>query len=110
MAQKQTTQVPFRQQVAASTGAIITNEVPFKGRITELTFHFPDGCNALVLIAFKARGGRFPKTGFIALNNATPVYRVNIPVYRWEILEVEVWNQDTLNPHTPSVIATIEAK
>lgn len=110
MAQKQTTQVTFRQTVALSTGAIITAESPFKGMITELTFHFPDGCNALVEIAFKAVGGRFPTTGYIALNNATPVYKVSIPVFRWEILEVEVLNRDDTHPHTPSVIVTIEAR
>lgn len=109
MAQKQTTQVTFRQPVAASTGAIITAESPFKGRITEITFHFPPGCTAVVLVAFKAQGGRIPKTGHLALDDATPVYKVSIPVYKWEIMEVEVLNGDGIWPHTPSVIVTIEA-
>ncbi len=109
MVKSQTTQVTFRQTVALLTGAIITAESPFKGLITELTFHFPDGCNALVQIAFKVAGGRFPTTGYIALNNATPVYKVSIPVFRWEIMEVEVLNGDNTNAHTPSIIVTIEA-
>jgi len=105
---KQTTQVTFRQQVAASTGVILQALTPIKGTITELTFHWPNGCNSLVQVAFKCRGGRFPYIGFLALNDATPVYKVSIAVYKWEILEVEVLNTDGVNPHTPSVIVTIE--
>lgn len=108
MAHKRSTQVSFRQPIAPATGAIITNASPFNGRITSLLFHFPLGCNSLVLVAFRALKGRYPVTGHVALDNANPVYPVDIPTFRFEVLEVEVLNTDLGFAHTPSVVATVE--
>lgn len=106
----------FRRSVPKSTAVILAMRCPLNGRITELNFHFPPGCGgplgALVLMRFGTdrHGQVFPETGFIALDDATPVYRVNISVEYDERLWLEIWNQDSDNPHTPSLSLTIEGR
>lgn len=102
----------FRQTVVASTAVILSMRCPLNGRITELNPHYPPGCNALVLIRFGTdrHGQVFPETGFQALDDASPVYRVNISVEYDERLWMEIWNQDGLNAHTPSLSLVIEGR
>lgn len=105
-----TVQVQFQWVVPALNGVRLQDFSPVTGRITQVTVHFPGGCNALVQIAFGRSGTRqvVPSTGFIALDNATPAFPVDEPVYENEPLYVIIQNGDAVNPHTPSVIVNIE--
>lgn len=102
----------FRQTVPASTAVILSMRCPLNGRITELNPHYPPGCLSLVLIRFGTdrHGQVWPETGFQALDDATPVYRVNISVDYDERLWMEIWNQDAKNEHTPSLSLVIEGR
>jgi hypothetical protein len=102
----------FRQTVPASTAVILSMRCPLNGRITELNPHFPPGCLSLVLMRFGTdrHGQCFPDTGYIALDNATPVFKVNISVDYDERLWMEIWNQDAGNAHTPSLSLTVEGR
>lgn len=102
----------FRQTVPASTAVILSMRCPLNGKITELNPHFPPGCLSLVLMRFGTDRHTqcFPETGFLALDNATPVFRVNIAVEYDERLWMEIWNQDAKNEHTPSLSLVIEGR
>jgi hypothetical protein len=99
----------FRQQIAAATDVTLSMRCPLNGVITQVNPHFPSGCNALVGIKFGTdrHGQCFPDTGFLALDNASPVFAVNITVEYDERLWMEVQNGDAVNPHTPSLTLTI---
>lgn len=110
---EQSTSVPFRQPCPPSTRIEIRQYAPFGGRITLLTFYFPDGCFTiagvpLVEVAFRCSHGRYPASGYIALNDTIHAEPVNIPVFFYEPLIVEIVNGDGVNLHTPSVSALIE--
>ena len=98
----------FRSTVLAATGVVLASSCPLDGSIINITIHFPLGCLALVLVAF-GKGGRqiCPEAGFIALDDATPVYPTNEPCKGGDRLWVEIQNTDGFNPHTISVIATV---
>lgn len=107
-------EVPFRQTAPALTEIDIQQYAPFDGYITALTFFFPNGCFdpvtnlPLVQVCFRCVHGRFPMTGYVALNNTTRTYSsLKIPVDRYEQLIVTVINGDGINSHTPSVQAVI---
>jgi 23S rRNA-/tRNA-specific pseudouridylate synthase len=46
-----TEHVPFQQAVPALQGYTLQDVVPVTGKITQITVHFPNGCNALVNVA-----------------------------------------------------------
>jgi len=66
--------IQFQQTLAALQGVQLGDFSPITGRIVQVTFHFPPGCNALVDVAFGIRNTKqvCPATGFIALDAATP--------------------------------------
>lgn len=83
---------------------------PLRGRITSVTIHFPDGCNALVHMAFGHSEVWLcpsePGT-YISLNSATPTFPTGEPIEKEERLWAEFKNGDGVNPHNVSVIAVI---
>lgn len=105
---KSTEQIVFRETLAALQGVRIEEYAPFTGRITSAMFHFPNGCNALVDVAF-GHGSKqiLPNTGSLALNNATPVFPISVAVKESDVLWVTMKNGDAINPHTPSVTITM---
>ena len=104
-----TRQTVFTYNLAALQGIELTEPCPLTGFITEVTMHWPDGCNALVDLAFGHKGIPIcPRSGYIALNNATPSWRgLHEPVKKGEDLSVELRNGDGLNPHSVSIICTL---
>jgi len=106
---EKTDQVNFRETVDPASGVRLEEKCRLAGRIAEVTFHFPDGCDALVQVAFGKGGNEriCPSDGYIALNDATPTYRISEEIAYDERLWVEVRNGDRVNVHTPSVIVTI---
>jgi hypothetical protein len=113
---KTSRQVNVKFTALASTENVIRNTLLIRGTLTGITVHWPDGCNALVEVGFgideRELGRIFPNgTGFdarVALNNATQTWPLNIGVERGDRYWVEVFNYDGANPHTISVILTIE--
>lgn len=106
-----TRQVTFSETVPASQEFTMEEPCPLTGEITQVTMHFPNGCNGLVGLQFGHKG--IPvmpskKEEFIALNDATPTW----PGLREEVSKGEkLWailrNGDAAWPHKPSVIVVI---
>jgi intein/homing endonuclease len=68
-------------------------------------------CNGLVECRLlKDLDPFYPVKGFLALNNATPVYYVQAEYYANEPLTFEVLNRDSENPHTPTCTVVIRFK
>lgn len=104
-----TKEIVLAYNVLATQRVKLAELCPLTGKITSVTMHFPDGCDALVHVAF----GHADKwvapseiNTFISLNDATPVFPTIEPVVRNEHLWVEIRN-GSANPQPISVIATI---
>jgi hypothetical protein len=106
---ERTEQVNFRQVLAALQGVRLTEIVPIDGIITSISLHFPLGCAALVNIAvgYQTKQILPMMQGFVALDNATPVYPINERVKKNDTLWCVMTNGDAINAHTPTVAITI---
>ena len=105
---ERTEQVTFQQTLAPLQGVRLVDTVPIDGKIKSVAIHYPLGCNALVDVAFGYKTRQIiPTEGFIALDNATPVFPVDEIVTRNEVAWCIMANTDAVNPHTPSLIVTI---
>lgn len=101
----------FRETVPSGQGVRVTQSFFHAGKITQIMFHFPRGCNALVQVQLLKDFHEFyPIKGTLALNDATPVYYVQAEYYANEPLTFEVSNQDSLNEHTVSCTVVIRFK
>ena len=115
----------IRQQIAAATQALIRVTPGVNGPIREIMMHFPNGCDALVWIRVRAGNAQlFPfvstivAENFIALNDAVNTWvisrgeKVNRNSREYicpnETLEIEINNFDAANPHTPTIVISIE--
>jgi hypothetical protein len=104
-------EINFRETVQPGQGLRVTKSYREGGKITQVMFHFPSGCNALVRMRLQKDGHPFyPVKGHLALNDATPVYYVQADYYPNEPLELEVLNQDSVNPHTVTCTVVIRYK
>ena len=106
---QKTQQIVFQQTLLVNTGIRLADQVPLDGLITSVTMHFPLNCNGLVDIAFGHNSKQIiPIGGFIALNDACPVFPTHEECKRNE----EIWcimdNHDGGFPHTVACIVTIE--
>jgi len=104
-------QVPLSYTVQPLETIKIAELSPLTGKIKSVAMHFPDGCNALVHVAF-GHGEVWVAPSeidtYISLNNATPVFPdVNEPVEKGEHLWAEIQNADGGHPHSIAVIATV---
>ena len=102
-------EINFRETVTPGAGVFVTRSYSQGGHITKVMFHFPDGCNALVDMALtKDLKSYYPLNGYLALNNATPVYQnLTTSYYPNEPLRLEIRNRDSLNSHTVSCTVVI---
>jgi hypothetical protein len=95
--------------VLAATQTVVAADCPVDGLITNITLHFPNGCNALVeLSCFVNQEQILPVSGFIALNDATKEFPIFKKVTKKSVLRVLVVNRDGGFPHTPSIIFHLE--
>lgn len=112
MSEPQVRFVNFRTTVPASTAIVLEARSPITGKITHVTFHFPPGSISLVRVrVLLEREPVWPIGGeFIALDDATAVYSLHEgqKVKKDDYLQCEIENYDTVNPHTPSIILTLE--
>jgi len=99
----------FQQTVPALQGMTLQDAVPVTGQITQITVHFPNGCNALVDVAAGWKNTQIlPVNGFIALNDTTAQFAANTPVLQDETLWVQINNGDAANPHTITVVVSVQ--
>lgn len=100
----------FSTTLAVGTTSRMTVESEVTGKIRQVTRHWPEGCNALVDIAFGVEDRPILPTTrdtYVALNDATPTVPVDIEVQRDDTLWVEFRNRDSVNSHTPAVIVNL---
>jgi len=104
-----TEQIRFQQTVQPLQGIRDEDFVPLDGRITSVCIHWPLNCNALVDVAVGHGHKQFmPIGGFLALNDATPVFACSEDCKRNETVWAIIQNTDGFAAHTISVIITIE--
>jgi len=101
-------QIPFAYTLAALQGVMLTEYAPFSGYIRQVMIHFPPGCNALVEVRIGHSTKQFcPKNGYLALDDASPIFQFNEWVSDHEEIFVEMRNGDTANPHNISCTVSI---
>lgn len=105
-----TKEVPLAYTLQPLQTIKIAEYSPLQGKIVSITRHWPEGCDALLDMAF-GHGEVWvtpsePNT-YIALNNATPTIGCDEPIEKNEMLWARFMNGDDTNPHSVSVIATI---
>lgn len=106
-----TEQLTFRETLEPLQGLKLEEVVPLDGKITSVTFHWPDGCDSLVDVTFGYASEQIcPSEGTLALNDATPVFPVSQEVKKDDKLWTVMENGDGDNDHTISVIVTIEGR
>ncbi|MDD5547101.1 MAG: hypothetical protein PHO67_08125 [Candidatus Omnitrophica bacterium] len=110
MTMGRTQEVPFQQILVPGQALRLSVQSPYPGKVRKILRHWPAGCNALVDVAVGIGNKRIlPETGFVALNDATPVFdNLNIPVAQEENIWVDMQNGDAINPHTITVTVTVE--
>lgn len=105
---KQIEMIRYQRVMASGAGVKMYEPSPFAGFITEVTIHWPGGCNALVDIAVWHGTRKFcPNEGHLALNDATPTYRFNEPVKKDEEIWVDMANASAFT-HTITVTVSVK--
>lgn len=115
---KRTRQIPFRYKLQPLDGKHLVENCPLDGEITEVTMHWPSGCEdittgeGLVDIAFgHSDQWVLPciRNEYLAFSAATPSFRnIHEPVSKGEEIWVRLRNADSVNVHAVSVACTIE--
>ncbi len=103
--------VNFRYSVPANTLVQLRARSPLIGLLTHALFHFPPGCLALVDLRVDVDLiPVYPITGWISLDDATPVFKFSRgqPVKKRDYLDVWLQNRDTINPHIITVLLVLE--
>lgn len=105
-----TKQVPLAYNIPPLGTVKLAEPSPLKGKITSVTFHFPDGCDGIVHIAFgHSEVWVCPSVlnTFLSLNDATPTFPLDELIEKGEHLWASMRNADGVNPHAISVLPTI---
>lgn len=114
----ETIQIDLSKEVPPATGYQWfenRKKVPFDGMITQITLHFPSGCNGLVEVRIgvdhKDGGLKWicPIEGFIALDNTTQTYMISYPVRKGDYICAEIYNYDDTYSHKVGIIITIRS-
>jgi len=99
--------------------AILWNEnyynVQWDGTVTQVTLHFPEGCDGLVSVrvGVKTNTGLFwiiPQVGFVALDGTTQSYNVQFPVSKGDRVVAEIYNYDSTYEHRVGIIVGLQKK
>lgn len=107
----ETTQIKFKETLTALTGDKFTYICPWNATNIGVAMHFPSGCNALVDVAIGHSDKQiYPRSGYISLNDASPVFSVSEDIANEELIWVEINNADGGNSHTITVILTLQRR
>ena len=94
--------------IASLTESRDTAKVLKDGNITQAIVHFPPGANGLVDVAvFRNTEQILPQSGFIALDDATPAYALNVPTKIGDDVSAIFKNTDSANAHRVTVQITV---
>lgn len=111
MGDGETYTIRFQETLAALTGDRFIQTAPWDCFNTSICFHFPSGCNGLVdVVAGHSDKQIYPRSGYIALNDATPVFSTYESIAYNEPIWVEIRNGDSMNSHTITVLLTIQRR
>lgn len=103
-----TQQIAFEYTLVPNQGVRLEDLIPLDGTIISVGFHWPRGCNALVEITVGHGYKQFmPISGFLALNDASPVYPTHENVKREETAWCIMNNHDGSEQHHVSATVTI---
>jgi len=114
----ETVMVDLSKTVPPAT-AILWNEnyydVQWDGTLTQVTLHFPKGCNGLVdvRVGVKTSTGLVwvvPSVGFIALDDTTQSYSIQFPVYKGDRIVAEIYNYDDTYEHRIGIIIGLQRR
>jgi len=98
----------FERALGPLQGARLEDVIPLDGKIVSVGFHWPSGCNALVGMAVGHGYKQFmPISGFLSLNDASPVYPTIEEAKRDETAWCIMENHDARETHNVSVTVTI---
>jgi len=101
----------FRETVPPGQGLSVTRNYSQAGKITKVMFSFPPGTTTLCDARLDKDAKPFyPMNGFLALDNATPVYHTSVDYYAREPLTLTIRNRDAENPHTITCTVVIRFK
>ncbi|GAH90746.1 unnamed protein product [marine sediment metagenome] len=104
-----TQQIVFSRTLPLNTGIRLEEFLVLDGAITSVAMHFPRNCNNLVDIAFGHGHKQLcPSGGFIALNDACPVFPTSEACKQQEDVWCIMDNHDGFAAHTVACIVTIE--
>lgn len=107
----ETYQIRFMETLAPLTGDKFAELCPWPAVNTSVAFHFPPGCNALVdVVVGHSDRQTYPRTGYIALNDASPVFQTYELISEHEPIWAEIRNADGINSHTITIIMTIQRR
>lgn len=110
-AQYQEVEINFRETVQPRQGIIVTRNFSQAGKITKVMFSFPPGTTSLCDARLDKDAKPFyPMNGYLALDNATPVYHTSVDYYAREPLTLELRNRDARWPHTITCTVVIRFK
>lgn len=104
-------EINFRETVPVASGMTVTRNFSQAGKITKVMFSFPPGTQALCDARLeKDLKPFYPFNGFLALDNATPVYHTSVDYYAREPLTLILQNRDANWPHTITCTVVIRFK
>jgi len=110
-AQYQEVEINFRETVPIGQGLAVTRSFSQAGKITKVMFSFPPGTTSLCDARLEKDAKPFyPMQGYLALDNATPVYHTSVDYYAREPLTLTLRNRDASNPHTITCTVVIRFK
>lgn len=116
---RQTQQIEFSNEVAASTTTdspdVVPRELPFDAEIVEILVGWPDGANNLVGVQLRTSDENIlfpanPEDDFVAANDFTGTFPLVEDVNQEDELQVVYVNNDTANPHFINVVLTIRER
>ena len=94
-------QINFTETIPAGAGVKVSKNFTLPGSVTQVMFSFPPGCSGLVDAKLeKDLKSFYPRSGWLSLDNATPVYYTHSDYYAREPLTFIAQNRDDANPHT----------
>lgn len=104
-------EINFRETVQPSQGVSVTRSFGFAGKITKVMFSFPPGTTSLCDARLeKDMKPYYPLQGYLALDNATPVYHTSVAYYAHEPLTLTLRNRDEEYEHTITCTVVIRFK
>lgn len=106
-----TRQLKFQHTLETLTAGRFVDRIPYDCILTSVGFHFPPGCNGLVDVsAGYGNEQAFPTTGYLSLDDATPVYPTSEALNVDERIWVEIVNTDSVNAHTITVTFMLQER